>query len=1151
MFRKKILRTVTTTSLLVMTVLFQQPATLVQANADVAFNQSVDRPQWHNDRSAQWVKDEDTQYASDHILVKRVGQDVERVAVPEGMTVATAVSQWQNDGQVEYAEPDHLYRALGQETSWGWTTVKASEAATTNSVTGSGIVVAVVDTGVDYDHEDLDANNWVNTGETASNNIDDDGNGYVDDYYGYDFIGSFYTAVTPDADPQDEAGHGTHVAGIIAAENNTVGVRGVAPSAQIMPVKVLDSVGYGFDSTVADGIRYAVDEGADVINLSLGSSVASNTIKSAVDYAETNGVLVVAASGNSANFSAPSYPAAYSNVISVGATNEEGYKTEYSNWGKIDVMAPGDEILSSIPGNQYATYSGTSMASPHVAGVVALAMQKFATTDPKIIRHVVETTADDFSVMTGPDYVSGYGMVNALDATSTQANSVFLFADEGYVISDSSSDAVVTVSLRNASRQPIANETIVWTTTRGTLSTATGVTDGNGRASVTLTADDTYGLATVTADPVNYDANTIQLAVLSDIPRAETVGVSPYGTTSSTDGELVLGGCDGCEDSDTGDELPGQTELSNNYYQAGDQLTIWAHPTGFDRQMHDVTMTYSVTDPDGNAVDGLSGTTPESELGLAYYIWYFPQTTIQTTPLTLPDDATSGQYTVNITLTDVDTSETSTTATSFWVGELPEILVIDNDYYCYDTPVEGLDFGYMAYCPSAGQKVVDALADAGYDSLLWNTTMHGTPTAEDLAFFPMVVDVDSTFAYLDSSVLQSYLDAGGNLLITSEEYAYTDSYWTGQPSDFMWNYLHAGYASTISQPDVVTGATGTEFQGNTYNINTFDLEGNGTHAAYASDELLLNAEDGTAEAIFNHAQGKSTDKVAGIRVDAENYRAVLLTFGLETINDIGTATKANVLGDLTSWLLGADSKITKVTPKSISNSRDRKITITGTHFQLTGTTTVTLGRNTLSNVVVHSATKITATVPAGLDPKKYDVTITRPDGEEVTKADAVRVTKGGPTILSITPGYASNDRVREISIIGNKFNKTSKVFFGKQRMTDVTFNDRTMLTVKIPKDFTAGQYAVMVKTGHGNKIKQKGGMTVRVGFTQELSNGSEDDQVLALERRLKKYGYFEDKANTVFDSSTEEALARYQHDQGITASGVTDGLTRYYLNTNE
>src|SRR3989338_1596502 len=260
--------------------------------AAVVDTESTDNP-WQPQRSPSWLASEDYQYATDHILVKREGSAVERMAIDTSVT--EAIDYWAQQDDIEYVEPDGLYRVLGQETSWGWTTVKAGDAATTNSVTGSGIIVAVVDTGVDYAHEDLDANNWVNTAETAGNNVDDDANGYVDDYYGYDFIGSLYTSIDPDNNPQDEHSHGTHVSGIIAAENNTVGVRGIAPSAQIMPVKVLDSSGYGFDSTIADGIRYAVDNGADVINLSLGSSMSSNTLKAAIDYAATNNVLVVAA----------------------------------------------------------------------------------------------------------------------------------------------------------------------------------------------------------------------------------------------------------------------------------------------------------------------------------------------------------------------------------------------------------------------------------------------------------------------------------------------------------------------------------------------------------------------------------------------------------------------------------------------------------------------------------------------------------------------------------------------------------------------------------------------------------------------------------------------------------------------------------------
>lgn len=1143
MTKFKSVRIITSVVLVTSFVFIQaQPSTL---QADTVATASA---QWHSARTANWITDDTEPYATDHILVKRLGQPVAAVAVEATTSVSEAVTYWQQQDNVEYAEPDGLYRVLAQEVSWGFTEVQAAEAATTNSATGSGIIVAVVDTGVDYDHEDLDANNWVNTGETAGNSLDDDGNGYVDDYYGYDFIGSLYTAVTPDADPQDEYGHGTHVSGIIAAENNTVGVRGVAPSAQIMPVKVLDSSGYGFDSTIADGIRYAVDEGANIINLSLGSSVASNTLKSAIDYAETNNVLVVAAAGNSGQFSAPSYPAGYSSVISVGAYDIDGYKAEWSNWGKVDVMAPGVDIESSIPGNLYDSMSGTSMASPHVAGVAALAMQKFSTTNARTVRHIIEATADDFGVMTGADYVAGNGSINALDATGTQTAKAFIYADSGFITSDGSSDTVVTVSLRNASNAAIAGEVVSWSTTRGTLSASSATTDANGLATVTLTADDTTGLATITADPANYDAATWQIAILDDTVHAESVGVSLY-TVSSTDTgageeELLLGG------SDNDGSTAAAGLLSANYYEPGDKITIWAAPTGYDREVHNIAISYSVTDPAGAAVDTMAGDFPDTETGAAFWSYYLPQITIESSPVKIPKAAEAGEYTVSVTVTDQDTLETATTSSTFWVSEQPDVLVIDDDGYCYDTPVEGLDFGYVAYCVSAGQTISDALRDAGYDNLLWNTTHHGYPSAADLALFPLVVVVNSTFSTGDTTSLQEYMDNGGNVLITSEQLALYSSYGAA-PSDFLWNYLHVNYASSVSQPSVVTGFTGSDYAGESYNIDTYNIEGNGVQTSYISDELQVDPNSDEVQVIFSYAKGETDDRVAGVTVQDSSYRAAFLTFGLEAINDDGTATKEALLTNLAGWLLGDRPTISKVKPGSLANNKDRTITIRGTGFQLVGETKVKLRNRLLSDVVVESRTKITATVPAGMNPREYSVTVIRPDGRKVTEKKAVRVTNGKPIITSVTPGYASNDQDRTVTISGNKFSTSAKVWFGATRMTEVEFGGSTMLTVTVPEGFTTGNYKIKVKNPSGKKATKANAITVRVGFTKELASGSVDDEVLALEKRLTNYGYFTEDPDTTFDNATEEAVARYQADQIITTSGKTDAMTRYRLNSLE
>ncbi len=239
--------------------------------------------------------------------------------------------------------------------------------------TGAGVLVAVVDTGVDLDHPDLASNIYVNPGEIAGNGIDDDGNGFVDDINGWDF-----TTNTNDAN--DINGHGTHVAGIIAAESNGFGATGAAYDATILPVQVLGDNGSGSNFSVADGIRYAVDTGADIINLSLGGGFSS-VIQSAIRYAELNDVLVVAASGNESS-DTPGYPARFSsefsNTLSVGAfdVNERlaGFSNRVGNSGAVQVDAPGVSVYSTYPDGEYARLSGTSMAAPNAAAVAALAL---------------------------------------------------------------------------------------------------------------------------------------------------------------------------------------------------------------------------------------------------------------------------------------------------------------------------------------------------------------------------------------------------------------------------------------------------------------------------------------------------------------------------------------------------------------------------------------------------------------------------------------------------------------------------------------------------------------------------------------------------------------------------------------------------------
>ncbi len=274
--------------------------------------------------------------------------------------------------------------------NWGADLVKAPE-VWAQGYTGQGVVVAVLDTGVDYNHEDLKNNIWTNSNEIPGNGIDDDGNGYIDDNYGWNFANNNNNTL-------DNNGHGTHVSGTIAGENNNYGVTGIAYNAKIMPVKVLNDSGSGSYSSISKGIRYAVDNGANVINLSLGGASSNRTLESAINYASSKGVIVVMAAGNSGDL-LPDYPAryAYKSGIAVGAVDRNNNMPDFSNRSGTNeisyVTAPGVRVYSSVPNNQYATYSGTSMATPHVAGVVALMLSANPNLTHTQVRQIVTETA--------------------------------------------------------------------------------------------------------------------------------------------------------------------------------------------------------------------------------------------------------------------------------------------------------------------------------------------------------------------------------------------------------------------------------------------------------------------------------------------------------------------------------------------------------------------------------------------------------------------------------------------------------------------------------------------------------------------------------------------------------------------------------------
>lgn len=312
---------------------------------------------------------------------------------------------------------------------------------------GKGTVVAVIDTGVDYTHKDLADNIWVNEGEIPGNGIDDDSNGYVDDVHGVDFVDG-------DCDPMDEHGHGTHVAGIIAMTPGNGGGVGVAYGAKIMCVRAGQANGSFASSDIAKAIKYAADNGADVINMSFGGTGRSYLVESALQDAFPSCVLVAAAGNdglpttdaiNAGYFNTEDiYPAGYKYVLGVMATDNNKSLASFSNWDYLEgqnceyeMAAPGVNIYSTLPGNRYACWSGTSMATPNVAAAAAILRSKYTDKSKYSSRYIMgqlcsATTSSVGFIAPKGDFHS-YPVLNIRDSLTKQAQPE-LSLDEVYTL---------------------------------------------------------------------------------------------------------------------------------------------------------------------------------------------------------------------------------------------------------------------------------------------------------------------------------------------------------------------------------------------------------------------------------------------------------------------------------------------------------------------------------------------------------------------------------------------------------------------------------------------------------------------------------------------------------------------------------------------
>jgi subtilisin family serine protease len=292
---------------------------------------------------------------------------------------------------IDFVEYDAQVYATEQTTPWGIEKVGATQVHSTYENTGDGINVAILDTGIDYNHPDLDEN-------------------YAG---GYDFVNN-------DEDPWDDQYHGTHCAGTVAAENNTEGVIGVAPDVNLYALKVLDSEGSGYYSYIISALEWAVENDIDVASMSLSGSSDYIYLRNACDEAYSNGVVLVAAAGNTGDDSLR-YPAAYDSVIAVSATDSNNDIADFSSIGpQVELAAPGVGVYSTIPirySSDYYSLSGTSMATPHVTGVVALLLSADNSLTPDEVREILHDTATDLGE-NGKDDEYGYGLVNAYAAVN-------------------------------------------------------------------------------------------------------------------------------------------------------------------------------------------------------------------------------------------------------------------------------------------------------------------------------------------------------------------------------------------------------------------------------------------------------------------------------------------------------------------------------------------------------------------------------------------------------------------------------------------------------------------------------------------------------------------------------------------------------------
>ena len=411
-------------------------------------------------------------------------------------TQVTAVGQTGQSQAIRAADivPNDPYYSYG-DVQWNLPRIGAPQAW--EVTTGEReIVIAIVDSGIDLDHPDLDGKIWTNPGEIPGNGLDDDGNGCVDDVHGWHFYhrcDDEGCIELEDNNSQDDNGHGSFMAGIAAVEtNNGEGIAGLSWGAKLMPVKVLDQNAAGYYSDIIQGVIYAADNGAKIINMSFGGAAYSQALEDAVNYAHDKGCLLVSTSGY--GNTGVTYPGKFPVVVTVAATDKDDQRAWFSNYGpEVDLAAPGVDIASTDRNGIYGLWSSTEVAAPHVAGLAALIWSVNPTLTQDEVEDVMKSTAVDLGDPGRDDYY-GWGRIDA--SAAVRATSHYLRVNPHWLLflADENNDPaqqIVTNPGTSASTWTAA-ETSPWLS----ITAPTGHTPSSIEVSVDKSALSGYGIYT-------------------------------------------------------------------------------------------------------------------------------------------------------------------------------------------------------------------------------------------------------------------------------------------------------------------------------------------------------------------------------------------------------------------------------------------------------------------------------------------------------------------------------------------------------------------------------------------------------------------------------------------------------------------------------